>query len=239
MKKTFVLAAIALCSASFALADYTLSATPDIPTGAGITTGSAWQGFIMDFNDAVFREADSAVNPGDYSSLTLTSLSVLSHGATGKIDDVYFAIYEVDTSAASSADFTYTLVGQSALGVMGDVTFEFGSITSTTGGDLTLSSTGVYAFLSKNKGTTAVASGTLTDIVSNTSGWTKRYGIINASETDGLTGHNYAIANTALTADRTGNVSYSFTATSAIPEPATATLSLLALAGLAARRRRL
>ncbi len=237
MKKTIITAMLALGLAASASAaeSVNLSATPNGTVISGFYTIA---GFTMDFsNNAAYTINGVDATRDDISALTniqLTTVTVSFDNATGS--DISLAVYEVTSTADSSVDnWTLSFKAESTnagpTSANADHTFNFDS--------LTLDPNKVYAFFyTANSVDDSVVSAFTTVSEARVKCNSKKTHVMLTG--DGL---SYTLANAqsgGLTAgdNVTALATFNFTATNAVPEPATATLSLLALAGLAARRRR-
>ncbi len=231
MKKTIIttMLALGLAASVSAAESVSFSATTDGTQVSGYYTIA---GFTLDFsNNAAYTMNGVDATKDDISSLTdikLTSVSVSFDDVT--TSDISLAVYEV-TSTADSNVGNWTLAFQAKSTNSGSTssnvvhTFNFDS--------LALDTNKTYAFFyTANSVDDSVVSSLATISAAKVKCNSKKTHVMTTA--DGL---SHTLGN-AIGNNVTAAATFNFTATNAVPEPATATLSLLALAGLAARRRR-
>ncbi len=240
-----MLSVLTLLGVATTMAD-TLVATPDTLEGATTATQAKY-GFTLDFGkSAAFtlngaEVADFTV----YSSILLTSVSITTEATN--YGDVKLAVYKVASTSPDTANWSATPGIQNFESYEG--VSEVGSHANGQGvftftAPLELDPTAWYAFMfvrndrdestystGNNLGAAAVTNGYSKNFLTYSSGTAANSGLVWGDMLN-------AGGSTKWNNTQTAVASYTFTATPAVPEPATATLSLLALAGLAARRRR-
>ncbi len=241
MKKT-IITVMALClgvAACGAESEYTLTST----TTGSVTSNSSRYGFTFDFGaSGAYSLSEGTTAIGTNDSLASIKITLGSGVTEATAESVKLAVYSISPKNWNSIyDFT-SYEGMSATGVYtaessgNTVTFDLSGI------DLQPSD-GLYAFMIVGSSTTDAVLTTgvtettsLADVyfasssksslkfafASSTGAWNN----VKATNTD------VKKWNTKVTPVAT------YTFSEVVPEPATATLSLLALAGLAARRRR-
>ncbi len=242
MKKTITLAAILFCGASVSLGSV-LVATP---SADGVTTTTATiKGFAYDFGkDTSFTLNNSVVSDlSAYENFKLTSVSLTSN--TAAASTVKLAVYKVSDSSPESTNWNQNPGIQNFegyVGVSGTATVSEGVVTFTFTDGLTLDPTAWYAFFYVDEDAAESSFSTISGAVSSGVGVGLNTTYYNdASISWGDMVHNNVTNANKWNSNKAVVATYTFEATSsaaAIPEPTTATLSLLALAGLAARRRR-
>ncbi len=238
MKKTIITTALVLGLASFSsAADYTLGDTT-YTTTTGITNGQGYfsnrSSFTFTLSNALFNGTQSGIN-----AITTASDSSSSFASnTVALDKIHFSFYggagnlaavqisQGDTIVATSTNRSYSATGAATDVFTGETynnriqqTWQFDENTVA----LTLGTTYTITFLNSSSEATGV-----TLEVSYCDDDTQAAFVGTANN------HSYQPAGLVITTLSTVPVSSG----GAIPEPTTATLSLLALAGLAARRRR-
>ncbi len=237
MKRT-LLTILALGSASFAVAD-SITATTELSTGTGYTNdGNRRSGFVVNLAEAVTYTLNNSeiTDFTAYDSVKLDSITLNTATSNNSASSARIVVYKLDSITGDDRTTNLTYCGVSDYVTIQDQT----AVTFTFTAAFTLSTDGAYGFFFVND----------TDTISDT--------VLSSATSlstisDGLVAfrvqHTWSnMPGAELKADGTswsnGEIpiaTYNITATKAdanVPEPATATLSLLALAGLAARRRR-
>ncbi len=222
MKKTFISATIGLALAASACA-VDNSGSYSTPT----TGNSTLKGFTMDFSAITSFTINGsqldreAMEEKHYTTLQLESLTLTKSGGGG-FSDIKLAVYELGENNSLSDYLGVTGVGlhdgketSAGLAKNSVVTYTFET-------PVNLSTSGHYVFMFVQSDKDATASNLET------------YG--KTVKTAAAVGDSMLIPSSG-DAWTKGTVATTYTF-KAVPEPATATLSLLALAGLAARRRR-
>ena len=215
MKKTII---VMLALAGLAAADTYTAKTPTPGNGQG-----NYYGFTISFDNTTYLTTDVPVN----SILNLDSITLQSRTGGGATEDMKVAVYEYDKDGT-----TGTFLGTSST-----VKYANGTTFTLTFNGITVNSSDRYQFLYVKADTTedlttfagykAAAMSWGTAVTNDFTGERipQGWGTYTVNTLNGWEGKYIPVTTVTLS-------------TPAVPEPATATLSLLALAGLAARRRR-
>ncbi len=228
MKKTFITAALSLCTALAYGTDYTTTTT-----GTGTGNGT-YYGWCTALTHSYLTTTPESLQTTDV--LTLNSISIV--GGTGSggtlTDGAKLAIfkYSSDSNVGSFVGISDNVAVRTA----GEsFTFSFSDVNLTAGQQ--------YQFLFVS--TTATAATFTTDLAEGTTmlsayqavAGSVRHQVHNHSSIPGGDGTYKSSGMNSWEGAYVTSATYSLS-TLPVPEPTTATLSLLALAGLAARRRR-
>lgn len=237
MKKTLIsllaLAGLAVAETTLPEVDTVITYTSDLGTGS--ENGGGYQGVIFTLNP-INDTGRFEYDLGNYtmpSVLELTSITIT--GRTGYsnsdlqmvvIDDNTKKIVGISSGTAQGFDSTDS-----------DMTFTFSGVELSTKASSATNSMWYRAFFVKSTtaesltlgGTVSNANATSVNLMAQGPGY---------STTGNGGGADWGFVNVSSGVQSTDYVPVMTITTKVIPEPATATLSLLALAGLAARRRR-
>lgn len=211
---------------SHAATQYTLDTDPNLEHDNG-GNFAGWQASLKD-SYLVQNGTTSTIDWDGVSSVTLTSITITNRNQSVEKKESVLAIYQVEGN-----DRFGSYIGLSTNAMSN---FQNGGTNTLTFDNLTLDPSQTYAFVFLTGTTTAEQAALITDAnFVNYSNWFQ----VQVSYPTSMPSGSGTISKTSLNTGYIPTVSYNFTVSSpAVPEPATATLSLLALAGLAARRRR-
>ena len=221
MKKTLI-TLLAFCGVTMAASDFSSSIT------TGTTTGNGnYYGFTLSLTDTfvntTFTNQDYLELP---QLLQLDAITLYTRTDSVSIQRTpYLAIYEYSEDGTTGTFVGISTNNPDAKVANTEFTFNFS--------DVTLSSTKQYQMLFVNSTSTATNVDTYDEY--------KEHGVnvcISVLQQSSLPSGDALYKGTDISSKEGTYLPKLTITTSAVPEPATATLSLLALAGLAARRRR-
>lgn len=249
MKKN-LLFALALAASTAAVAD-TVTYNDLLQRGDGWTLASGRNRGNIQFSDGTASAANSNWGQGTATYTLSDAISLRNPG------DTFSFSYTLNTNGTIDAALTLSFIGSTGTVVTGMSLYSAGNGSVQYGYSSSDTTVHAYAFGNTNwdnnvatnieaAGSLGTASTTDTFTISGTVSWQGDQFVMSLGDEHTLNlGSGFEVSSLAIlidgpNSDQVPSMSgLTLTATTAIvPEPATATLSLLALAGLAARRRR-